>query len=620
MKHKKKRFDIIVVGGGHAGIEAAHISAFKGHSVCLVTMDKKAIGRMSCNPSVGGLAKGQMVREIDILGGLMGRLADVSGLQYKMLNTSKGRSVWSPRAQIDKRLYESLAVAAINSNKNIAIKNGEVVGLSIVSDVLSGVVLRSGDIISCSAIVITCGTFLSGMIHIGKRKIPAGRMGETGSFGITEHLEGLGLKTARLKTGTPPRAYRSSIDWGETVPSFGDPEPSPFSFQTEEFNPPNEPCHTVKTNSEVHNIIINNIDRSPMYSGDISGVGPRYCPSIEDKVKRFSENPSHHIVIEPEWLGSDQVYINGFSTSLPEEIQIDSLKKIPAFKDIKLLRPGYAIEYDFFPPSQLKNTLESKDIPGLFFAGQVNGTSGYEEASAQGLVAGINASCFVEKSSPLILSRHSSYMGVLIDDLVTKDTLEPYRMFTSRAEYRIMLRYSNAENRLFRFSKKHGLLSGSEIKTISNRLSLKNHIRRVLLKSISPLDIAVSGVNLKQRTPAKTILKRPDISIYDLPLDLSHLGSQFSLPGWGVTEALIDVDTEIKYDGYLKRHMREIERMSTNEGRRLLPDFDYRGVSGLSLEAQEKLSFVRPETLGQAMRVSGITPADISVLLIHVSK
>ena len=317
MKHNKKPFDIIIVGGGHAGLEAAHIAAFKGHSVCLVTMDKNAIGRMSCNPSIGGLAKGQMVRELDILGGLMGRLSDVSGLQYKMLNKSKGRSVWSPRAQIDKRRYESLAVASITSNKNISIKNGEVVGLSFFSDVLSGAVLRSGDIIRGNSIIITCGTFLSGMIHIGKRKIPAGRMGEAGSSGITEHLAGLGLKTSRLKTGTPPRAYRSSIDGKKTTPLFGDPDPSPFSFQTGAFSPPNEPCHIVKTNSAVHNIIIENIDRSPMYSGDISGVGPRYCPSIEDKVKRFSENPSHHIVIEPEWLGSDQVYINGFSPSLP---------------------------------------------------------------------------------------------------------------------------------------------------------------------------------------------------------------------------------------------------------------------------------------------------------------
>ena len=619
MKHNKKPFDIIVVGGGHAGIEAAHIAAFRGHSVCLVTMDKKAIGRMSCNPSVGGLAKGQMVREIDILGGLMGRLSDVSGLQYKMLNKSKGRSVWSPRAQIDKRRYESLAVSSITSNKNISIKNGEVVGLSFFSDVLSGAVLRSGDIIRGNAIVITCGTFLSGMIHIGKRKIPAGRMGEAGSSGITEHLAGLGLKTSRLKTGTPPRAYRSSIDWKKTTPLFGDPDPSPFSFQTGAFSPPNEPCHIVKTNSAVHNIIIENIDRSPMYSGDISGVGPRYCPSIEDKVKRFSENPSHHIVIEPEWLGSDQVYINGFSTSLPEEIQIDSLKKIPAFKDIELLRPGYAIEYDFFPPSQLKNTLESKDIPGLFFAGQVNGTSGYEEASAQGLLAGINASCFIKNCSPLILSRDSSYIGVLIDDLVTKDTLEPYRMFTSRAEYRIMLRYSNAEDRLYEFSKNFSLLNQSEKNVISNRLALKKHVKNILLKSVSPSDITVTGLNVKQRSPAKTLLRRPDISIYDLSLDLSHLGSRFSMPNWSVNEALLDVDTEIKYGGYLKRHLREIERMSTNENKRLLPGFNYKKISGLSLEAQEKFSFVRPETVGQAMRISGITPADISVLLIHVS-
>ena len=615
------KFDCIVVGGGHAGTEAALAAARLGVRTLLLTQSLETVGQMSCNPAIGGIGKGHLAREVDALGGAMARATDHAGIHFRTLNASKGHAVRATRAQADRLLYKQAIRYQLETQSGLFLLQQGVDDLLVRGNRVEGVVTQMGLRISARTVVLTVGTFLSGRIHVGEANYSGGRAGDPAALRLAEQLRALGLRVDRLKTGTPPRIDGSSIDYDRLEPQPGD-EPTPvFSFIGKRAQHPRQvPCHITHTTERTHEIIRSGLSRSPLFSGAIEGVGPRYCPSIEDKVKRFSENPSHHIVIEPEWLGSDQVYINGFSTSLPEEIQIDSLKKIPAFNDIKLLRPGYAIEYDFFPPSQLKNTLESKDIPGLFFAGQVNGTSGYEEASAQGLDAGINASCFIEKSSPLILSRHSSYMGVLIDDLVTKDTLEPYRMFTSRAEYRIMLRYSNAEDRLFHLSKKHGLLRGPELKTVSNRLSLKNHIRKVLLKSVSPLDVEVRGVNLKQSTPAKTILKRPDISIYDLPLDLSHLESQFSLPSWGVAETLIDVDTEIKYDGYLKRHLREIERMSTNEGKRLLPDFDYKGVSGLSLEAQEKLSFVRPETLGQAMRVSGITPADISVLLIHVSK
>ena len=618
MKQSKNQFDIVVVGGGHAGIEASHIAAFKGSRIALVTMDPGALGRMSCNPAIGGLAKGQMVREIDALGGLMGRFADSAGLQYKMLNRSKGRSVWSPRAQIDKRNYEALVRRTIISIENITIITGEVVELLERSSRLSGVVLRDGTIILCGAVVLTCGTFLSGIVHVGGRKIPAGRMGEPRSIGITEYLLKMGFKTGRLKTGTPPRALCSSIDWTKTRPVYGDIDPSPFSFQSGSFNPPNEPCYTVRTNASVHDIIIENIDRSPMYSGDIFGTGPRYCPSIEDKVKRFYDQPSHLLFLEPEWKNSDQIYINGFSTSLPEEIQINSLKKIPAFKNVELLRPGYAIEYDFFPPSQLKSTLETKDMDGLFFAGQVNGTSGYEEAAAQGLIAGINAHCYNEDTKPLILKRKDAYIGVLIDDLVTKDTLEPYRMFTSRAEYRILLRYSNADDRLFSFSKTWSLLSNVDISTIEDRIKMRGQIRDSLSKSISLSDIKNIHIDNNQRGPANTFLKRPEIKIFDLPDDLFSFSLPSSIPSWSINEVFLDVEAEIKYSGYIKRHRDEIEKQKKNESLKIWNNFEYSNLPGLSLEAREKLTSVRPETLGQAMRVSGITPADISVLMVHI--
>ena len=457
------------------------------------------------------------------------------------------------------------------------------------------------------------------MIHIGSRKIPAGRMGESRSTGITEHLVELGFRTARLKTRTPPRALYSSIDWEKTSPSFGDKVPSPFSFQTGHFAPPNDPCFFVRTNQLVHDIIIKNLQRSPMYTGEIFGTGPRYCPSIEDKIKRFSDNPSHHLLLEPEWKNSDQVYINGFSTSLPEDVQIKSLKKIPAFENIELLRPGYAIEYDFFPPSQLRSTLESKNYPGLFFAGQVNGTSGYEEASAQGLLAGINAYCFVVGHEHLVLDRQTAYMGVLIDDLVTKDTLEPYRMFTSRAEYRILLRYSNADERLYSISKRLGLLGSSELAVIEQRLSMREHLRLSLNGSFSPSDFKTSKININQGAPANVLLKRPEIGIFDLPLSFSNLSERFSSPIWSVNEVALDVEAEIKYSGYIKRHLREIDRLAHNDSLKIRPDFNYKMLSGLSMEAREKLSIVRPETLGQALRVSGITHSDVSVILVHIS-
>ena len=613
-------YDVIVCGGGHSGVEASLVSARLGCSVLMISMDLGAVGRMSCNPAIGGLAKGQIVKEIDVLGGIMGIATDASGLQFKVLNKTKGKSVWSPRAQVDKRSYEKLVSLNIKKTKNIDTLEGEAIDVLTKSGRVIGVTLRDKTRIYSNSVILTCGTFLSGLIHIGQKKIRAGRMGEAGAEGLTGSLISLGFKSARLKTGTPPRLDKNTIDWEKTKVVYGDKRPLPFSYRTKNFSPPSVPCHTIQTNKKCKKIIEQNIRKSPMFSGDVVGVGPRYCPSVEDKIFNFPHHESHTLFLEPEWLNSDQIYLNGFSTSLPENVQVEALRSIPGMERVAFFRPGYAIEYDFFPPAQLKASLETKGIGGLFFAGQINGTSGYEEAAAQGLIAGINAAASIKNIKPLILSRSEAYIGVMIDDLITKDTAEPYRMFTSRAEYRILLRFSNAPSRLLAFAKERFLLSDQDLKRIEKREALLKKTLNHLQRKVKPTDInkilkKAQEAPMQSSASLAALLKRPNITIKDLPLatqknsDLVHN-----------EELLIEAESTIKYEGYIKRQEEHIKKMKKHENKKIPPGINYHNISSLSNEAREKLSFVNPETLGQASRVSGVTPSDASVLAVLLTK
>jgi len=623
VKRITKKYDLVVVGGGHAGLEAALISQKMGINVLLISMDKKSIGRMSCNPAIGGLAKGQMVKELDVLGGSMGFFADKCTLQSKTLNLSKGRSVWSPRSQIDKIKYEKTVQRHLQQTK-LPVVEGEAIIVSEKNGKIKSVVLASGDEIFCKAAILTCGTFLNGLIHVGEKKIKAGRMGEESSVGITESLKGLGFLSGRLKTGTPPRIKRDSVEWGVGLPGFGDKNPKPLSYRTKKFNPKDEPCFAFRTNEKTHNLILKNISRSPMYSGDIDSSGPRYCPSIEDKVYKFSHNPSHVLQLEPEWSNSKQIYVNGFSTSLPEDVQLKCLKTVKGLNSVEFLRPGYAIEYDFFFPSQLKSTLETKKISGLFFAGQINGTSGYEEASSQGLIAGINASLKIKKKKPLQLKRNEAYIGVLIDDLVIKDTKEPYRMFTSRAEYRLQLRASNADQRLLKYSKKFGLLDDKTLKSLEKKTKetekLVNYLGK---KSIKPEEIndslkAVGEKPIKEPTKAASLLKRPRVFLKDFPKNKKINKKEYEKEY--AEEILFEAETEIKYSGYISRQKAEIEKTKIYENMTIPKGFDYSEIKSISNESREKLLSILPETIGQAQRINGIRPTDISILLVYLKR
>ena len=623
MKRTQNKYDLVVVGGGHAGIEAALIAHKRGVKTLLVSMDKKSVGRTSCNPAVGGLAKGQMVKEVDVLGGIMGFFADLSTLQSKTLNKSKGRSVWSPRSQIDKKLYEKIAQKYIEE-QGLDVLEGEVVSLNIKKDSICGVFLKDGSEVVCSAAVLTCGTFLNGLIHIGSEQINAGRYGEKRAEGVTENLNSLGLKNGRLKTGTPPRIKRSSVNWKKGEAGYGDEKPSPLSYRTNNFSPKDEPCFSFRTNKNTHNIILDNLSSSAMYSGEKMATGPRYCPSIEDKVYKFNQNPSHVLQLEPEWTMSEQIYVNGFSTSLEEKIQLKSLKTVSGLEDVEFIRPGYAIEYDFFYPSQLKNTLESKAISGLFMAGQINGTSGYEEASSQGIIAGINASCFVLDENPLILKRDDAYIGVLIDDLILKDTNEPYRMFTSRAEYRLQLRSSNADQRLLKKTKEYNLLDEKTVEKLSEKIEKTTN----LVKYLENNNIYPEKINsrleeldekiIKEPTRMSNVLKRPKVSISDMKI--ANKENKNVLTDHMEGEILFEAETIIKYSGYINRQKDEIDKIKVYEDMIIPEKFDYNNIKSLSNESREKFINIKPQTVGQAQRINGIRPSDISILLVYLKR
>lgn len=608
MKHD---YDIIVAGGGHAGIEAALASARLGNSTCLITLDSNALGRMSCNPAIGGLAKGHLVREIDAMGGEMGLAIDQTGIQFKMLNQSKGRAVWSPRAQADKIKYVQHMVKTAKNTENLSIITGDVISLIVDYHSVAGVILKDGSTVRSQKVIITGGTFLDGIIHIGDVKLPSGRFGELPSVGLAAQLESLGFSVGRLKTGTPPRITKRSINFDKMVVQSGDEHPLPFSWRTHNFSPKNIPCYLTHTNSISHEIILSALDRSPLFTGKISGVGPRYCPSIEDKVVRFSDKPSHQLFLEPEWEGSHQWYVNGFSSSLPLDIQYKSLHEVPGLEKAEFIRPAYAIEYAYFPSRQIHRSFETKYISGLYFAGQVNGTSGYEEAAAQGLMAGINASRSLLGKEPIIFNRHDAYIGVLADDLVTKETKEPYRMFTSLAEYRLLLRPDNADVRLLSFSREVGLLPPKYLDLFQRRQEEISTLEDIFHHTKVNPDNSFN-MPLTETLSIDQLVKRHVITENNLPVISQSLFSKYSYDS--VEQAYVLA----MYGGYIARQNKQVEKTALLENKTIPPTLNYRDIPSLSNEGREKLISIAPETIGQASRIRGVSPADIQILLIYL--
>jgi len=627
MKSLFPDYDVIVVGAGHAGSEAAGAASEIGAKTLLITMNLDAIAKMSCNPAIGGVAKGQLVKEIDALGGLMGIVADKSGVQYRMLNTSKGPAMWSPRCQSDRALYSRTMRQELEKKENLHFRQDNVIDVLTTDDGnrVTGVKTSTGQVFNAKCVILTTGTFGNGLMHIGTTNFGGGRSGERASIGISAALEELGFEVDRLKTGTPPRLDGRSIDYSKLDIQYGDEEPTPFSFMTNSLPTREEQltCWIGYTNNKVHEVLQSGFDRSPMFNGTIESTGPRYCPSIEDKINRFSDKDSHQLFLEPEGWDTYEMYLNGFSTSLPEDVQYNALRTIPGFEDAVMLRPGYAIEYDYFPPYQIRRSMETKITEGLFFAGQINGTTGYEEAGCQGLMAGINAARKVQGEDEFILKRSEAYIGVLIDDLITKGTEEPYRMFTSRAEHRILLRQDNADLRLTELGHKIGLASDERYKKykIKNEAIDKIHDLfsdyTVYPEKMDPMLKENDTSTLSQPVKAKTLIPRPELSIFNIleaDPELKEKALEITTDGLVFEQ----VEIQIKYAGYIEKEFEMVKEMKKQEDT-LIPDaIDYSKINSLSSEGQQKMDRIRPETLGQASRISGVSPSDVSVLMVYL--
>ncbi len=616
-------YDVIVVGAGHAGCEAAAAAANLGSKVLLVTMNMQTIAQMSCNPAMGGIAKGQSVREIDALGGYSGIVTDKSMIQFRMLNRSKGPAMWSPRAQSDRMLFASTWREMLENTPNVDFYQDMVRGLLVKGGRAQGVITGLGHEIKSKAVVLTNGTFLNGIIHIGEKNFGGGRAAEKSATGITEQLVSLGFESDRLKTGTPPRVDGRSLDYSKMEEQPGDEEIGGFSYLDVEKPTKQRSCWITYTSPAVHDILKTGFSRSPMFAGRIDGVGPRYCPSIEDKINRFAERERHQLFVEPEGWNTVEIYVNGFSTSLPEEVQYEALRSVPGFENARMFRPGYAIEYDYFPPTQLKHTLETKKISNLFFAGQINGTTGYEEAACQGIMAGINAHQKTRDLEPFILKRSEAYIGVLIDDLISKGTEEPYRMFTSRAEFRTLLRQDNADLRLTELSYRHGLASQERMDKVIQKRKDVETIKSILKEtSIEPAEAnpyfeSISSSTISEKQKAEKILLRPGIELIDLQKALPTLGSKLQQYS---TETIEQASIQVKYDVYIKKEKELVVRMSQLEDLEIPSTFDYRKIQSLGNEAREKLIRVQPRTLGQASRISGINPSDVQILMVYMGR
>ena len=620
-----QEYDVIVVGGGHAGSEAAASAANLGAKTLLVTMNLQTIGQMSCNPAMGGIAKGQIVREIDAIGGYSGIVTDKSSIQFKMLNLSKGPAMWSPRAQNDRALFAQYWREMLEATPNLDFYQEMVKNLWIEKNKLCGVITGLGQKIKGKTVVLTNGTFLNGLIHVGDKNFGGGRAGEKAATGITEQLVSLGFESGRMKTGTPPRVDGRSLDYSKMIEQPGDSNPQKFSYLNST-TPLNKQlsCYITYTSPEVHELLRDGFDRSPMFNGRIKSVGPRYCPSIEDKIHRFSERERHQLFVEPEGWNTVEVYVNGFSTSLPEEVQFSALRAVPGFENVKFFRPGYAIEYDYFYPTQLKYSLETKIIENLFFAGQINGTTGYEEAGSQGLMAGINAVLKIKENNPFVLKRDEAYIGVLIDDLITKGTEEPYRMFTSRAEYRMLLRQDNADQRLTKASHSLGLASDERLAACDLKYKQSESLisflksQSILPAEINPILSSKESALIKQSGKADKILSRPNIYISDLK-ECNSVESYISSNN--LSEEVQDqAEIQIKYSGYIQKEKNNADKLNRLESVRIPKDFDYKKLKSISAEALEKLNKIKPETISQASRISGVSPNDISVLLVYMGR